>query len=439
VPLATGRMRAIRCDPEVGSLRREVRTTADSVSASRISIGRRAFLAGAGAAFAAAAVPLRRAHGQSRLRIGLLFPRSGLQAELGLDCQRGADVALDVLRAKGYTTVEVVPGDTESNVQTARAQAERLIEQGSHMIMGCFDSGQTVAAAQVCEQKGIPLVVNVAAAPAITDGQFKMVVRNFPTGPMIATDAFTLQKELFALTGKAPQSAVMLHVNDTFGTTQRDATVQFIGRFQMPYKLMETIAYDPATRDLSAEVRRAKSTNAELVWTISRLNDAILMTREFVKQRWVPMGIISSGPGWYEDAYLKTLGRLSDDIISMVPWFDPNKPMSKVLVAAWAKKFPDRNLNTSSLHTFEAMLIALDAFKRAGSTEPGKLIGALRTTDLKDNITVGPGVHFNEKGQNPDTRNSGIQNRNGRLLAIVPASAASSKPFWPIRAWDKRG
>ena len=53
---------------------------------------------------------------------------------------------------------------------------------------------------------------------------------------------------------------------------------------------------------------------------VSRLNDAILLTREMVKQRWTPMAIMSMGPGWYEDQYLKTLGKLSDGPLSFAPW-----------------------------------------------------------------------------------------------------------------------
>ena len=44
------------------------------------------------------------------------------------------------------------------------------------------------------------------------------------------------------------------------------------------------------------------------------------MTRELVKQRWTPQAVLSMGPGWYEDQYLKTLGKLSDGPISFVPW-----------------------------------------------------------------------------------------------------------------------
>ena len=71
----------------------------------------------------------------------------------------------------------------------------------------------------------------------------------------------------------------------------------------MPYKIAETIAYDPAARDLSVEVAKAKATGAEALLMVSRLNDAMLLTRELVKQRWTPMAVLSMGPGWYEDQY----------------------------------------------------------------------------------------------------------------------------------------
>jgi len=57
-------------------------------------------------------------------------------------------------------------------------------------------------------------------------------------------------------------------------------------KFDMPYQILEQIAYDPAARDLSVEVAKAKATGAEALIVVSRLNDAILLTRELVKQRW---------------------------------------------------------------------------------------------------------------------------------------------------------
>ncbi len=401
-------------------------------------IRRRTFIAGAAAV--TAAVPLRYAHSQGqKLKIGVLFPRSGIQAQIGIDCMRGVECAPEVLKAKGYAEFEILAGDTETNPAIARSQAERLIEQGAHVLTGCFDSGQTLAAAQVCEQKGIPFSVSIAAAPALTEQGYKTVFRNFPTGPMIVTDSLNLQKDLFKTSGKTPKTMVMLHTNDTYGTNTKDAFVRLFPRFDMPYKTLETIAYDPAARDLSAEVRKAKATNAELCMVISRVNDAILLTQEMVKQRWVPMGIISAGPGWYESVYMTTLKKFSDDVVSTVPWHDPKKPLSKALDAALKKRYPDRELNTNHTYSFEGILIAVDAHKRAGSTEPGKLIEAFRKTDIKDNVVTGPGVHFNEKGQNPDVKMSAIQNRGGKNLVVLPQNAAVTKAIWPMRAWNRRG
>ena len=120
-----------------------------------------------------------------------------------------------------------------------------------------------------------------------------------------------------------------MHVNDTFGTAMQGGIGAVMPKFDMPYKIVETIAYDPTARDLSVEVSKAKATGADALLMVSRLNDAILITRELVKQRWSPMAILSMGPGWYEDQYLKTLGKLSDGPISFVPWYDPNKKLTQ--------------------------------------------------------------------------------------------------------------
>ena len=81
-------------------------------------------------------------------------------------------------------------------------------------------------------------------------------------------------------------------------------------KFDMPYTIAEEIAYDPAARDLSVEVAKAKAANADALLVVSRLNDAMLLTRELIKQRWTPQAILSMGPGLYEDQYFKTLGKL---------------------------------------------------------------------------------------------------------------------------------
>jgi branched-chain amino acid transport system substrate-binding protein len=406
----------------------------------RAAISRRRFGAGVSAAALITAVtPFKLARAQAAsLKVGVLLPRSGAQASIGQDCQRGVELAPPIFKELGLPELAIMNADTETNVEVARARAEKLINDGAQLLVGAFDSGQSSAIAQVAEQKGIPFVINIAAAPPITEQGYKFVFRNFPTAPMILADAFSNQKEIFEATGTAPKSVVFMHVNDTFGTSMQQAITGVMPKFNMPYKVAEQIVYDPTARDLSVEVAKAKATGADALLMVSRLNDAILITRELVKQRWSPMAVLSMGPGWYEDQYLKTLGKLADGPMSFVPWYDPSKKLSKRLEDALAKAYPGINLNTNHVFTFEALLVAADAFKRARSSEPKALADAIRATNIADNVSIGPGISFDAKGQNDKLKNAAIQNRGGKLVTIAPKAASNAKPELPMSPYDKR-
>ena len=410
-------------------------------SPSSTNLTRRTFNVGLGAAgLVAGTAPFNIVRAASApLKVGVLLPRSGVQAGIGQDCWRGVEITNPILKSLGLPELEIMSGDTETKVDVARSRAEQLISQGAQLLVGAFDSGQTTAIAQVAEQKGIPLVINIAASPAITEQGYKFVFRNFPTAKMILGDAFANQLEVFKEAGAAPKTVVFMHVNDTFGTAMSGGIKHVMPHFKMPYKIVQEISYDPAARDLSVEVAKAKATGADALLMVSRLNDAILITRELVKQRWTPEAILSMGPGWYEDQYIKTLGKLSDGPLSFVPWYDPNKPLTKTLEAAMAKKYPGLNLNTNQVYTFEALLIAADAYKRAGTADPKALAEAIRKTHITNNVSPGAGIMFDAKGQNDKLKDSAIQNRNGKTVTVAPKASANAKVEWPLKPYDKRG
>jgi branched-chain amino acid transport system substrate-binding protein len=408
------------------------------VNSTHMLPNRRHLLAGAAATAATVAAPaILRAQG-SPLKVGVLLPRSGFEAGIGQDCQRGVDIAPGILKALGLPDLTIMNGDTESNVDTAREHAEKLISDGAQLLIGAFDSGQTTAVAQVAEQKGIPLVINVASATQITEQGYKFVVRNFPTAPMLLNDELSSQKDIFALAGVSPKTAVFMHVNDLFGTQMSQGIHKMMPDYNLPYTIVDEISYDPAARDLSVEVTKAKATNAEIMVVVGRLNDAMLLTREMIKQRWTPQAILSMGPGWYENQYTKTLGKMSDGPLSLVPWYDPNKKLSQMLEAALAKAYPDFNLNTNHVFTFEALLVAADAYKRAGSADPKALAEALHATNITDNSTIGPGIKFDAKGQNTGVKCGVVQNRGGKQVTVAPKEAANAKLEWPMKPYQDR-
>src|SRR5471030_1152950 len=196
----------------------------------------------AGATLLGAPLPLRYAAAQSapaNLKVALLLPVSGGQAQIGQACKRGADVANDVLAdMKLPVKLEIMNYDTETKPDVARTQAEKAIDAGANVLVGAFDSGQTIAIAQVAEQRGVPLIVNIAAAPQLTEQGYKFIVRNFPTAPMLITGALALHKEIFKVSGKTAKTAVLMSVNDTFGTAMVNGIKALFPKLDMPYALV---------------------------------------------------------------------------------------------------------------------------------------------------------------------------------------------------------
>src|SRR2546423_10115202 len=386
--------------------------------------------------------PLRLRAQTQKLRVGVLLPRSGFQSFIGQSCQKGADLAPGVIKDLLGVDIELLNADTETSVDTARTRAERLIQEGAHVLVGPFDSGAAAAIAQVAEQRGIPFVINIAAAPQITEQGYKFVFRNFQTAGDIVRNGLDLIGDLFRATNTVPRTAVYMHVNDTFGQAMTKGIQALLPtRTQLPFKIVDTISYDPAAKDLTVEVSKAKAANADFLVLVCRLNDAILLRREMVKQRWNPMGIVSPGsPGMYEEQYFKALGKLSENSISNVPWYNPNSKLTKVVEKAFLKQNPKDKLVFHGLNagfTFEAILIAADGFKRAKSTDAKTLADAIRQTNITDKMTLGGPIKFNAKGQVEGIGSACVQNLSMLPTVVLPTSAATAKPVFPAPGYKK--
>jgi branched-chain amino acid transport system substrate-binding protein len=153
------------------------------------------------------------------------------------------------------------------------------------------------------------------------------------------------------------------------------------------------------------------------------------------------MGIVSPGsPGMYEEQYYKTLGKLSEYSISNVPWYNPGAKLTKIVEKAFLKQNPKDRLEFHGLNagfTFEAILVAADAFRRAKSTDPKVLADAIRQTNITEKMTLGGPIKFNEKGQVEGIGSACVQNRNLLPTVVLPASAATAKPVFPMPGYKK--
>ena len=398
----------------------------------------------AGAALAGVSLQGRPASAQSAapaLKVALMLPLSGGLAQSGQACKRGADVANDVFADRGIPVrVELSVFDTESKAGAARTQAEKAIDAGAHLLVGAVESGQTIAVAQVAEQRGVPLVVNISAAPAITESGYKFVVRNCPTAPMLLAQGLAMQKEIFRASGAVPKTAVIVAGNDAFGAAMIRGIKATFATSDMPYEIVDAISYDPAAHDLSSEIAKAKATKAELLMPICRLNDGRMLVQELVKQRWEPAVINTGGPGTYERDFIRSLGKYSEFLLAIEPWMNPKSRMTRSLEKHHAARFPNEQFDLEAAFTFEAVLIAAQARLAAGTPKAEALIAALDGLKLDEHVMVGDAIQFDAKGQNTGFKVAALQNLKRKPTVVLPVETAEAKLVYPQPGWgdDRR-
>jgi len=392
---------------------------------------------------ATTALPVRRILAQTTaVKVGVILPTSGIYASSGQSCKRSIEFADRLNREQGGPALEFLYADTESRAENGRVAAERLIRSGCQVLMGAWDSGATISAAQAAEAAKVPLVINVGSAPQITEQGFTQIFRNFTPVTQILDDGVLRIKELAQSIDNPPRTAVVLYVNDTYGQAAIRGISAMWEKHEMPIQILDRIGYDAKARDLAVEVAKAKATGAELLLPMTRVNDAIMIVREAVKQRFNPTAIIGPGSaGPYEKPFTDALGKYGDDYMICVPWYDARNPQTAALVERYEQIWPDSRFELNAGFSYEAVTIIIDAVRRAaslGSVSPTALHEALRATHITDHIMYGGPIRFDEKGQNPNIRIAMLQNRNGKPLVVGPAEVAVAPPVFPMRPFNSR-
>jgi branched-chain amino acid transport system substrate-binding protein len=117
------------------------------------------------AAFSGAAV-------QAEILIGIAGPMTGPNAWLGEQTQRGAELAVADLLAKGGVlgqATRVVTADDFCRGDQAIAAARKLVADGVAVVVGHQCSGAAMPASDVYAEAGILMVSNAATNPKLTD------------------------------------------------------------------------------------------------------------------------------------------------------------------------------------------------------------------------------------------------------------------------------
>ena len=412
-------------------------------------VSRRTFVKGTVVSVAVAAAPRPgRAQG-STIKVGVVTPITGAMAEVGGDCRLGAQMAADAINAAGGikslggARLELLLADSETKVEVARSEADRLINQGAQLLTGGFHSAHVAAISSLAQQRRVPYMIDISGVDAITaniaksvrEGQQKVqyVYRNFPGLTIFGRNAVRYMTEIFREAGVSPRRIVVLYSNDLFGKNQSAGFEAAVKALNPGFEIVEMIPYPETAADLSTEMARAKALKPDIIAPVTRPVTAILLLEELAKQRVDVMGVISPGaPGLYEPGQIRQHKELIEHVMDAAPW--PNYKHANVqkIGADFARRSGGRYFDASGAYTYEAMQVIGDALERAGSTDPDALVAAIKKTSFKDGITVATGpVVFNEVGDNPNASTAMIQILGQKPRVVWPRDNAEAKFVFP--------
>ena len=413
-----------------------------------MAVTRRTFLRLSTVAVGAAAFA-RRVSAQPRsVKIGAVFPVTGPMAEVGQDCRVGAQMAVDAInaaggiKAMGGARLELLAGDSQTKVDVARAEAERLINGGAQVLTGGFHSAHVATIAPLAQQRRVPYVIDITAADSITaniaksvrEGQQKVqyVYRNFPSSTTFSRNAVRYMSDIFRAAPTPPKRVVVMYTNDLFGKTVADAFQAAHKATPPGWDIVQVIPYPETAVDLSAEVALARAAKPDVIAPLTRPATAIILLEEIARQRLDVMGIVSPGaPGLYEGRQIEQLKERIEHVMDCVPWPNYKSPDVQKVAAEYAKR-TKKTFDISASFTYEAVQVIADVLERSKSAEPDAFVDALRQTNFSGGVNVATGpIRFNELGDNPNASTAVIQILGQRPRVVWPRENAEQAFVFP--------
>lgn len=412
-----------------------------------MKIDRRLVIAGAAALAAPAIVRAQTAE----VAIGVVYPLSGANAQVGVDAKHAYETALEVINSAkdldlpmaktvgipslGGAKVKLIFADHQSDPQKGRSEAERLITQDKvSAIIGSYQSSVAVTVSQTCERYEVPYFAADNSSPSLHTKNLKYFFRaaahdEFFTAAMF--DFMDLQKKA----GKKIETVALFYEDTIFGTDS--SNVQRKLAAARGYKVVADVKYKNSSPSLTSEVQQLKSADADVLMPSSYVTDSILLVKTMGELGYKPKNIVAQAAGFAEKPVYDAVGDKLIGLISRASFsldLAAKRPSVKAANDMFAPK-AGRDLNDNTARQFMALLILADAIERAKSAEGPKIRDALAATDIPGERTIMPWakVKFGADGQNVNADPVLLQHTGGgKFVTIYPSNVAIAEAKWPM-------
>ena len=348
----------------------------------------------AGAALSAALLAPASAVAQEPIRIGAFLAATGPASFLGDPEQKTLEMYVERLNAAGGVLgrkLQLFAYDSGGDAEKARTFTKRLIEQDKvDVIVGGSTTGETMAAVPLVEQAQVPFI-SLAGAVVIIEPVKKWVFKTPHTDRMACEKIFT------DMNARKLSKLALISGAGGFDRSLRAQCLAVAPKFGI--EIVADESYGAADTDMTAQLTKIKSVpGVQAVMNCGFGQGPAIVTKNY-RQIGLTLPLYQSH-GVASKEYVKLSGGAAEGVrlpaaALLVGHLLADNDPQKAVVVDYKRDYEERfksDVSTFGGHAYDGLMIAVEAIKRAGSSDRAKVRDEIEKT--KDYVGTGGVVNM---------------------------------------------
>jgi branched-chain amino acid transport system substrate-binding protein len=302
------------------------------------------------------------------------------------------------------------------------------------MLVGAYQSSNTVYMAGMANKLDRPFLVCTAADDRITQRKWKNVYRlNAPAGE------YTKGLEDFFLKKIKPKSMAIIYENSPYGTGGALRMMWFCREHDIeitsiiPYHKERAKKKEIGSKYFRRLLLPLKEEPLDVIYMVSYVNDAALLVKE-IQQLNIKSLMCGGAGGFTHQKFINKAGDVANYLLTATLWTHQLRyPGTEDYYNRYVKKHsipPDYH----GAEAYSALLVAADALKRADSFRPESIRAALDQTDMMTPFGPVKFLSYNKFERQNSLPTQVLQIIDGKFECVWPEALATSK-FVPPPNW----
>jgi len=331
---------------------------------------------------AALAVGTLAAMAADTIKIGSVLSVTGPAAFLGDPELKTLQMYVEDINKKGGVIgrqLELVHYDDGSDAGKANGFGKRLIDDDKvDIIVGGTTTGATMSMAPLVEKAGVPFI-SLAGAVVIVEPVKKWIFKTPHTDRMAAEKVFEDMKK------HGISKVALFSETSGFGQSGKKETMGVAAKYGID--LVANEAYGPKDTDMSPQLTKIRNTAGVQAVFIFGLGQGPAIATKNYQQLGMKLPLYHAH-GVASEEFIKLAGPAAEGVrlpaaallvADKLAANDPQKPVAQGYANAFKAKWKT-DVSTFGGHAYDGLMLAVDAIKRAGSTDKAKVRDAIEAT-----------------------------------------------------------